>query len=42
MGWHQDTSSHPTNAIQGDVPPQNISAANEAVEEFSRTVYGND
>jgi uroporphyrinogen-III decarboxylase len=36
---HVVASNH---AIQGDVPPQNISAANEAVEEFSRAVYGND
>jgi uroporphyrinogen-III decarboxylase len=36
---HVVASNH---AIQGDVPPQNIWAANEAVEEFSRTVYGND
>jgi len=36
---HVVASNH---AIQGDVPPQNIWAANEAIEEFGRTVYGND
>jgi uroporphyrinogen-III decarboxylase len=36
---HIVASNH---AIQGNVPPQNIWAANEAVEEFSKTVYGND
>ena len=36
---HVVASNH---AIQGDVPPQNIWAANEAVEEFGRAVYGND
>jgi uroporphyrinogen-III decarboxylase len=36
---HVVASNH---AIQGDVPPQNIWAANEAIEEFSRAVYGNE
>jgi uroporphyrinogen decarboxylase len=36
---HVIASNH---AIQGDVPPQNIWAANEAIEEFSRIVYGNE
>lgn len=36
---HVVASNH---AIQGDVPPENIWAANEAVEEFSKAVYGND
>jgi len=36
---HVVASNH---AIQGDVSPENIWAANEAIEEFSRTVYGND
>jgi len=36
---HVVASNH---AIQGDVPPENIWAANEAVEEFSKSVYGND
>ena len=35
---HLVASNH---AIQGDVPPQNILIANEAIEEFSRTIYGN-
>jgi len=36
---HVVASNH---AIQGDVSPENIWAASEAVEEFSKTVYGND
>ena len=35
---HVVASNH---AIQGDVSPQNIWIANEAIEEFSKAVYGN-
>ena len=35
---HVVASNH---AIQGDVPPENIWIANEAIEEFSKLIYGN-